>query len=144
VTSLATIFGLKIAITDVWILQLKGENMSAKPKGGVRNLALSVRQPLAELIVSGKKKIEHRSRSTKIRERVYIYASQKPNLKAFKKIGKEPGDFHVGVLVGSVEIVGCREKPDEYEWLLANPKRLKRPIKPDNRPQPVWFKPFKE
>lgn len=118
--------------------------MPNKSNPRITNRALSVRQPLAELIVSGKKKIEYRSRSTKIRERVYIYASQKPNLKAFKKIGNEPGDFRVGVLVGSVEIAGCREKPDKYEWLLANPKRLKKPIKPDNHPQPVWFKPFKK
>jgi hypothetical protein len=110
----------------------------------VPNRALSVRQPLAEKIMLGTKQIEYRSIPTNIRGRIYIYASQTPNLEVFEKIKKKPGDFPVGVLIGTVEIVGCREKPDEYEWLLANPKRLRKPIKPDNHPQPVWFKPFKE
>ena len=36
--------------------------------------ALSVRQPYAELILRGEKKIEYRSKPTNIRERVYLYA----------------------------------------------------------------------
>ncbi|MBI4768802.1 MAG: ASCH domain-containing protein [Deltaproteobacteria bacterium] len=38
--------------------------------------AISIRQPWVELILLGKKKAEYRSRPTKIRERVYIYASR--------------------------------------------------------------------
>jgi hypothetical protein len=119
-------------------------NMPAKPKTSVRNLALSVRQPLAEKIMLGTKKTEIRSMPTNIRERVYIYASQTPNKDAFRKMKKEPGDFPIGVLIGTVEIINCREQPDEYEWLLANPKRLRKPVKPEKRAQPVWFKPFWE
>lgn len=117
--------------------------MPAKSNSRTRNLALSVQQPFAELIIRGKKKIEYRSRSTRIRERVYIYASKKPNRTAFKRMRKEPGNFPAGVLIGSVEIVDCREEPDGYKWLLENPSRLNRPIKPDTHPQPVWFRPFK-
>jgi len=40
--------------------------------------ALSIRQPWAELIMRGNKKIEYRSKPTKVRERVYIYASFTP------------------------------------------------------------------
>ena len=39
--------------------------------------ALSVRQPYAELIVRGAKKIEYRSTPTSIRERVYVYAAKR-------------------------------------------------------------------
>lgn len=109
-----------------------------------QNRALSIKQPFAELIMQGNKKIEYRSIPTNIRGRVYIYASLKPNIGVYEKMGKEPGDFPVGVLVGAVEIVGCKWKGGEYQWELANPKRLKKRIKPEGHPQPVWFEPFKE
>ncbi len=118
--------------------------MSTKANSKTRNLALSVRQPFAEQIMTGEKDIEYRSTVTNIRGRVYIYASKIPKVEVFKKIGKKPGDFPVGVLVGTVEIVGCAGEMYDHEWQLANPKRLKKLIKPDNHPQPVWFKPFKE
>jgi hypothetical protein len=40
--------------------------------------AISIKQPLVELILQGKKKFEYRGVRTNIRERVYIYASMKP------------------------------------------------------------------
>ena len=123
---------------------LWGLNERGTQSNKIQNRAFSVRQPLVEKIMLGTKKIEYRSIPMNIRGRVYVYASKTPALDVYKKMKKEPGDFPIGVLVGTVEIVGCREKPDEYEWLLANPKRLKNAIKPDNKGQPVWFKPFKE
>ncbi len=116
----------------------------ATTKSTIPNRALSVRQPFAEQIMRGTKKIEYRSIPTHIRGRVYIYASQKPALTVYEKMGKKPGDFPVGVLIGTVEIVDCQEKSGEYHWKLANPQRLKKMIKPTGHPQPVWFKPFKE
>jgi len=110
----------------------------------IPNRALSVRQPFAEQILRGTKQIEYRSIPTHIRGRVYIYASKLPKADAYRKMGFEPGAFPTGVIVGTVEIVGCVEKRYEYEWKLANPKRLRNPIKPETHPQPVWFKPFKE
>ena len=118
--------------------------MRTKSSSRTTNRALSVRQPFAERIMLGIKKIEYRSIPTNIRGRVYVYASKTPALEVYKKMKKEPSDFPVGVLVGTVEIIDCKEKPDEYHWKLANPKRLKKPIKPDKHPQPVWFKPFKK
>jgi predicted transcriptional regulator len=105
--------------------------------------ALSVRQPFATWIMDGKKRVEYRGGPTNIRERVYIYASRKPGpSSSWKKCGDEPGSLPTGVLVGTVEIVGCRRNGKEYEWKLARPKRLKRPLKPRKQPQPVWFRPF--
>jgi hypothetical protein len=105
--------------------------------------ALSVRQPYAELIMRFEKRIEYRSRPTHKRERVYIYASQTPgNKRDFADLSMKPGDLPTGVLIGTIEITDCTGAPGDYEWHLANPKRLSELIKPKNHPQPVWFKPF--
>lgn len=105
--------------------------------------AISIQQPFAELIMAGKKKFEYRSVPTKIRERVYVYASKKSGPKIrWEKSGYEPGSLPTGVLVGSVEIVGCQGNSGDYGWKLARPIRAKRMVKPKNQPQPVWFRPF--
>ena len=51
------------------------------------------------------------------------------------EIGLVLGDLPTGVLVGTVEIVGCRKTKIEYEWDLARPVSLKRLVKPKNHPQ---------
>lgn len=66
------------------------------------------------------------------------------NQDASDEIGLEPGDFPPGVIVGTVEVVGCRKVRGEYEWDLAKPIRLKRPLKPKNHPQPAWLYPFED
>ena len=105
--------------------------------------ALSVRQPYAEMILRGTKKIEYRSVRTHIRERVYIYASTKPgDSEDFSKLRCEPGDLPTGVLVGTVEFVDCTGADGDFEWCLAHPKRLAKRLKPKNQPQPIWFRPF--
>jgi hypothetical protein len=125
------------------------KNKTASLTSGVQNRALSIRQPYAEMILRGIKTIEYRSMVTNIRGRVYIYASLTPGpVGDFEKLDAKPGDFPTGVLVGTVEIVGCRtplisEYP-EYNWLLDKPERLPKPIKADNKAQPSWFIPFKK
>ena len=105
--------------------------------------ALSIRQPYAEQVLRGTKKIEYRSKSTNIRERVYIYASLTPGYSEdWDDMQLQPGDLPVGVLVGTVEISDCRGNPGDYEWHLTKPDRLKHHIKPKKHPQPVWFYPF--
>jgi hypothetical protein len=106
--------------------------------------ALSIRQPYAEQVFRGTKDIEYRAMPTNKRERVYIYASKTPaaDEDAWDEIGKQPGDLPAGVIVWTVEVVGCPKVRREYEWDLEKPVRLKRPIKPKNRPQPAWFNPF--
>lgn len=107
--------------------------------------ALSIRQPYAEKILRGTKKIEYRSQRTHTRERVYIYASKKPGpARVFAEMNAKPGDFPVGVLVGTVEVVDCTGEAGDYEWHLANPERLPELLKPDSHPQPSWFFPFKK
>ena len=107
-------------------------------------IALSIRQPYAEQILRGTKKVEYRNMSTKKRERVYIYASRTPApARYWREIGLKPGELPTGVLVGTVEIVDCIENGfKDYHWRLANPLRLRKSIKPGNHPQLAWFYPF--
>ncbi len=105
--------------------------------------ALSVRQPYAEMIIRGEKKIEFRSRRTHIRGRVYIYASkQRANSEDFVEQKLLPSDLPVGCIIGTVEIVGCRSARGEFEWDLENPRRFIRPLKPKKKGQPVFFYPY--
>ena len=57
------------------------------------NRAISIRQPVVELILLGKKKAEHRSRFTWIPERVWLYASIRPSdcERAWTQIRRRPG-----------------------------------------------------
>jgi hypothetical protein len=108
--------------------------------------ALSIRQPHAEAIMRNKKKVEYRSRPTKIRGRILIYASQKryapedeaKMMSAYGITDITCDDLPRGVVVGSVELFDC----DGGEWHVRKPERATRLRKPTNLPQPVWFYPF--
>ena len=115
--------------------------------------ALSIRQPYAELILRGIKKIEYRSRRTRIiGERFYIYASKGTGQLAIGTAAesaltptlsqREREQLPTGVMVGTAIITGCERNNGQYQWHLSDVKRLKRPRKPKRMPQPVWFTPF--
>jgi hypothetical protein len=126
--------------------------------------ALSVRQPWAELILLGHKTIEVRSQRTHVRERVTIYAGLSrrdvPEAQAITdRLGIDVAALPRGVLVGTVEIVGCRrletsdsdaagypigddEAQRSYGWLLRAPERADELVAPKKHPQPVFFNPF--
>ncbi len=105
--------------------------------------ALSIRQPYAEQILRGTKRVEYRSQPTKFRGRFYIYAAKTAGPAAeFASLGVEPGDLPTGVVVGTAELVGCMKGRRFFEWKLTKPRRLARPRKPRGHPQPVWFNPF--
>ena len=106
-------------------------------------IALSIHQPYAELIMSGKKKIEYRTRATFKRERIYIFASYAPGqAKAFARLGLQPDDLPRGVLLGTVEIVDCKQGQSGFEWHFARPQRLEKGLRPRRTSLPVWFYPF--
>jgi hypothetical protein len=107
--------------------------------------AISIRQPYVEKILRGIKTREYRSVRTNIRERVYLYASATLGDRYdYQELGVALEDLPRGLLVGTVEVIGC--EPDRrnggYAYLLANPIRLSQPLKPKNKPQPIWFRPF--
>ena len=108
--------------------------------------ALSIRQPHAEAIMRGVKKIEYRSRPTKIRGRILIYASlgrysSKDESAMMAEYGiKDVGcdELPRGVLVGSVELFDC----EGGDWHVRKPERAEKLVSPTKQPQPVWFYPF--
>ena len=102
--------------------------------------ALSVRQPFAELIMQGVKTEEYRSQPTNITGQVYIYASLTPSENNSYDLAVD--ELPRGVIVGTVEITGCKKNRGGYAWKLSKPKRLKKLLKPLKKPQPVWFNPF--
>lgn len=107
--------------------------------------AISIRQPYVEQILRGSKRIEYRSIPTNIRERVYVYASLKPadDPEAWTRARAKPGDLPTGVIVGTVEIVDCRQGRGraDFQYILARPKRLRKPLRAKNQPQPVFWRP---
>lgn len=109
-------------------------------------VALSLRQPLAELIMRGKKRKEFRSVPTSKRERIYIYAAKQPHSSAkhWKNAKAEPGDLPAGVIVGTVEITDCvwDESNEEWVWTLARPRRFTKPLVTKRVPTPIFFRPF--
>ena len=108
--------------------------------------ALSIRQPHAEAIMRGVKKIEYRSRTTKIRGRIYIYASlgrysNEEEADMMAEYGIDDlacDDLPRGVVIGTVELHDC----DEGDWHLREPERATTLREPKSHPQPVWFNPF--
>jgi hypothetical protein len=105
-----------------------------------RNRALSFRQPYAEAILRGKKTIEYRTFPTNVRGLVYIYASMTLEPPAeYKRHRINSEQAPRGVIVGIVEIMDCQGEDGSYEWLLANAKRLPKPIKPKRQPMPSFF-----
>jgi hypothetical protein len=108
--------------------------------------ALSIRQPHAEAIMQGVKTTEYRSKATRIRGRIHIYASLgRYSVEEEAEMMEDYGidavscdDLHRGVLIGTVDLYDC----DGGDWYLRKPERAKRKLKPKNHPQPVWFNPF--
>ena len=95
--------------------------------------AISIRQPYVEMILRGTKKIEYRSRKTNIRERVYLYASLTIETDVCEEEGLDYKKLPTGLIVGTVEIVDCAEEgQNDFEWHLANPRRLATFLKPKN------------
>lgn len=113
-------------------------------KTSTKGLALSIRQPWAELILRGIKVAEFRSFATHKRGRVMIYASEGQGADETRELARRGlGQLPVGKIVGSAEIVGCTNRGRrDFAWALRRPMRLGTPRRPKNHPQPSYFRPF--
>ena len=109
--------------------------------------ALTVKQPWADLIVTGAKDIENRTWQTKFRGRILIHAAKSivpvedllayplPALRREIPNFSEIRNYMTGTIIGSVEIVDCvKNHPSEWaeedvwNWVLANPIQYETPI----------------
>lgn len=107
--------------------------------------ALSVRQPWAELIVSGRKPIEVRTWELSYRGRIWIHAGKHVNEALDERFGVR-APFRGG-FIGSAELTSIEPfdaqswhawrkyhldsgpfKPGLFAWVLANPRRLTVPL----------------
>lgn len=125
-------------------------------------IALGIRQPWAELILSGRKTIEVRSLNTRQRGTIYIYASKKLSehpaaREAARKYGVDVDSLPLGVIVGTVDIIdsyackagdaiaACLPKSHiegQVGWKLGNPRRFSEPLTVRFLPYGVWFYPY--
>lgn len=84
--------------------------------------ALSLKQPYAELILQGKKKIELRKWNTNFRGEFFIHASKIPDEKSMKKFGFV--NLSCGVIIGKAELVDVKKYKNEMEFNKDKNKHL--------------------
>jgi hypothetical protein len=83
---------------------------------------LSLKQPFAELIVSGKNTIELRNWNSKFRGKFLIHASKTPDSKAMEKFGFEK--LPVGVIIGEVELIEVKKYENDSQHKKDKNKHL--------------------
>ncbi|OGC91439.1 MAG: hypothetical protein A2W25_00330 [candidate division Zixibacteria bacterium RBG_16_53_22] len=82
--------------------------------------AISIRQPYASQIISGKKRFEYRSWRTHFRGKLMVCSTVLPKLDGLKS----------GMALGTVEVIDCRpRKAGGFAWGLENPRPLARPFR---------------
>lgn len=102
---------------------------------------ISIRQPFAQLIVTGAKDVENRTWPTTYRGPVLIHASLKPDAITEREIGwrfgvRWPAEQPLGAVVGVAEIVDCTQDhpsrwyvPGHWAFVLANARRFVTPVR---------------
>ena len=75
--------------------------------------ALSIKQPFAELILQGRKKIELRKWNTNFRGEFLIHASKIPDDKSMKEFGFS--ELPCGYIVGKAKLVDVKQYKNEKE-----------------------------
>ncbi|MGI0100163.1 MAG: ASCH domain-containing protein [Candidatus Micrarchaeaceae archaeon] len=78
---------------------------------------LSLMQPYAELVVSGRKRIELRRWNTRFRGKFYIHASKKLDAKACKRVGIDPKSLAYGCIIGTAVIHGVKVYESRKEFM---------------------------
>lgn len=107
---------------------------------------LSIKQPFAELILLGKKKIELRKWNTKFRGDFLIHASLKPDEEARKRFGFAEKSLALGFILGKANLKEVKHYKNEeehskdkdlhlaasywgdYGFVLEDVERLEKPI----------------
>jgi hypothetical protein len=84
--------------------------------------ALSLKQPYAELVVSGKKTIELRKWNTNFRGEFFVHASKSPDENAMKRFGF--ANLPLGFIIGKAELIGVKHYPNESELSEDKDKHL--------------------
>lgn len=83
---------------------------------------LSLKQPFAELIVSGKKTIELRKWNTRFRGEFLVHASKSPDWEAMERFGFKK--LPCGFIVGKAKLVDVKKYADSEEFEEDKEKHL--------------------
>ena len=109
---------------------------------------LSLKQPYAELLVSGKKTIELRTWNTKFRGEFLVHASKKIDKMACERNKIDPDSMITGAIIGKAilfdvklyknrntflqdrnkHFAGTNYKDHKYGFLVKNSKKFRKPI----------------
>jgi hypothetical protein len=92
--------------------------------------ALTIRQPFAAAILAGSKTVEYRSWPTNHRGDLLIHAGLKkaPEEWLERYPDVDPEALVYGAILGVVEVVDCRLRRGQYEWVLGNPRPFAEPV----------------
>ncbi len=85
---------------------------------------ISVKQPYADFLVSGKKKVVLRGKYTNYRGEVLIHAANEPDLAACKRHGIDPKTLTHGAIIGKLHLYGVKEYLTEKGFLSDTKKHL--------------------
>jgi ASC-1-like (ASCH) protein len=90
----------------------------------VTKKCLSLKQPYAELVVSGKKTIELRKWNTKFRGEFLIHASKKLNMEACKRNKINPKLLTIGAIIGKAALYDVKVYDNESSLLRDKGKHF--------------------
>jgi ASC-1-like (ASCH) protein len=76
---------------------------------------LSIKQPWAELILQGRKKIEIRKWNTKFKGEFLVHSSKIPDKESMKKFGFD--NLPLGYIVGKVNLIDVKTYENDEEFL---------------------------
>lgn len=85
---------------------------------------LSLKQPFAELVVSGKKTIELRTWNTGFRGTFLVHASGNTNVEACKMLGMDPDRLPRRAVVGKATVYGVKEYKDRDDFIADKAKHM--------------------
>jgi predicted transcriptional regulator len=94
---------------------------------------LSLKQPYAELLVSGKKTIELRTWNTKFRGEFLVHASKKVDLDACVRMKIDPNSFVTGAVVGMATLYDVKVYDNTSSFLKDKNKHYSKAILGDHK-----------
>jgi hypothetical protein len=94
---------------------------------------LSLKQPYAQLLVSGKKTIELRSWDTKFRGEFLVHASKKIDKEACKRTKIDPKSLTTGAIIGKAILYDVKYYKNRKLFLQDRGKHLAPPKYSDHR-----------
>jgi hypothetical protein len=107
---------------------------------------LSLKQPWAELVLNGRKKIEIRKWNTNFRGEFLIHSSKNPDFSNMKKFGFKDNELVCGSILGKANLIDVKKYANDEEFnqdkdnhlaspewgdfgfILENPVRFEKPI----------------